>query len=96
MYGLSNEQLAFTYLSLTAVRSKYEEVLSKGNITQLIIGVSGIKHASYEYDEILKDISTSEHYRLLKEVISTLDPIFELIQDVEPEMVARVKEAFLI
>ena len=94
MYGLSNEQIVFTYLSLNAVKTRYDEVLGKGQITQMIMAMGGIETTSHISKEILDDLSQSEHYKMLKETVSVLEPIFELIRDVEPEMVNRIKATF--
>lgn len=94
MYGLSNEQLVFIYLSLSAVKQRYDEVLGNGQITQLIMGLGGIQTTSHISKEIIDDLANSEHYRMLKDTVSKLEPIYELIQDVEPEMVTRIKNTF--
>jgi hypothetical protein len=94
MYGLSNEQLVFIYFSLNAVKMRYDEVLGKGKITQMIMAMGGIETTSHISPEIIHDLANSEHYSMLKDTVAKLEPIYELILDVEPDMVARIKKTF--
>jgi hypothetical protein len=94
MYGLTNEQIVFIYLSLRTVNDRYEEVFGKGQITQMVLGMGNTLVSSKLQDEIINDLKKSEHYKMLAETVIALQPIFELIQDVEPEMVDRIKEVF--
>lgn len=94
MYGLSNEQLVFTYLSLNAVKSRYDDVIAKGAITQMIMGMGGIETTSHISEEIINDLAKSDHYTMLIDTVDKLKPIYELIQDVEPEMVEKINKTF--
>lgn len=94
MYGLSNEQLVFIYFSLNSVKMRYDEVLGKGQITQMIMSMGGIETTSHISQEIVNDLATSDHYAMLKDTVAKLEPIYELILDVEPDMVAKVKKTF--
>lgn len=94
MYGLSNEQLVFIYFSLNSVKLRYDEVLGKGEITQMIMAMGGIQTTSHISQEIIQDLAQSEHYSMLKDAVAKLEPIYELIRDVEPDMVARIKKTF--
>jgi hypothetical protein len=94
MYGLSNEQLVFIYFSLNSVKMRYDEVLGKGQITQMIMAMGGIQAVSHISEDIIQDLANSDHYSMLKDTVAKLEPIYELILDVEPDMVARVKKTF--
>lgn len=94
MYGLTNEQIVFIYLSLKAVNERYDEVFGKGQITQLVLGMGQTLVSASLGDEIIADLKQSDHYKLLSETVSKLEPIYELIADVEPDMVNKVKEIF--
>ncbi len=94
MYGLSNEQLVFIYFSLNAVKMRYDDVLGKGQITQMIMSMGGIEATSHISQEIVDDLANSDHYTMLKDTVAKLESIYELILDVEPDMVARIKKTF--
>jgi hypothetical protein len=94
MYGLSNEQLVFIYFSLNTVKLRYDDVLGKGEITQIIMSLGGIETTSHISEDIVNDLAESEHYRMLKDTVDKLQPIYELIADVEPEMVEKIKKIF--
>lgn len=94
MFGLSNKQIVFIYFSLKAVNDRYDDVLGKGQITQMILGMGPAMISTSLGDEILDDLRQSEHYEMLKSTVDVLQPIFELIQDVEPELVKEVEKIF--
>lgn len=94
MCGLTNEQIVFVYFSLKATCDRYHEVLNKGQMTQIILGMGGHMVSSRLSDDVLNDIRTSGHFKALKETVDTLHPIYELIEEVEPEMVKSIKKLF--
>lgn len=93
MYGLSNEQLVFIYYSLKKVEERYDMVINSQRISQEVLGLGKTLDVKLP-KELLDDLSGSDHYQMLKETVHKLTPIFELIDDVEPEMCERIKKVF--
>lgn len=93
-YTLSNQQLLFIYYHLKVIDDKYQKTLDTRSITQTLVGDAGYVVVNKLPDSVLDMLSTSTHFKLVRETVETLRPIAELIEDVEPEMATEVKELF--
>lgn len=94
MYGLSNEQILFMYYSMKVVEDRYKEVIRTHEVSQQIFSGRFMLAHTRLPAEVIKDLKESEHYKMLGETIKVLNPIVELIEDVEPEMAAKIYQLF--
>lgn len=94
MYGLTNEELVFVYLSLKTVEERYKSVLGTRKVNQQVFGLGNAIVGVHLPQEVLDDLIQSDHYQMLCGVVNKLTPIYELIADVEPEMTERIKKIF--
>lgn len=95
MYGLTNEQILFMYYSLKVVDERYKSVIQTHKVSQQVF-INGFQRMETKLPaELIHELETSEHYKMLRETMNVLHPIAELIEDVEPEMAKRTYQLFL-
>lgn len=93
--NLTNEEIVFLYYVSSSVVIQYEETFAEKSITQTLPTELGSVEVTLGLPEdFIDEIMKSKHYTLMKEVNKKLKPIYELIQDVEPEIVAVIDALF--
>jgi len=91
---LSNEELIFLYLLIEDIHVGIEEVLKEGGVTHIMDSPFGkIKLFAPFSDKELVDLNESSKVLLTRSIRKKLKPIFDLIGDVNQDLIDRVRSS---
>lgn len=94
-HNLTNEEIVFIYLFSKSIKEQYEIVFENKSISQNIPTELGtVKVETLIPGEVLSEMLEAKHYLLMKSVYDKLKPLYEIIADVEPEIVEEIKIIF--
>jgi hypothetical protein len=94
-HNLTNEEIVFIYLFSKSIKDQYEKVFEKKVISQNIPTQFGTIEVDTEVpSEVISEMLETKHYILMRSLCSKLLPLYEIILDVEPEIVNQVEEIF--
>lgn len=94
-HNLTNEEIVFIYLFSKSIKEQYEIVFENKSISQNIPTELGtVKVETLIPGEVLSEMLEAKHYLLMKSVYEKLKPLYEIIADVEPEIVEEIKPIF--
>lgn len=94
-HNLTNEEIVFIYLFSKSIKDQYEKVFEKKVISQNIPTKFGTIEVDTEVpSEVISEMLDTKHYILMRSICSKLLPLFEIIEDVEPEIVNEIKTIF--
>lgn len=94
-HNLTNEEIIFLYNVSSSVIEQYEETFDVKSITQTLPTDNGsIEVIVGLPSDILEEIKESKHYLIMKQVSMKLKPLYELIKEVEPDLVRNIDELF--
>ena len=95
-HNLTNEEIVFLYYMSASVISQYEETFTDETIIQSLPTNNGVIEVTIGLPkDFVEEIMQSKHYTIMKDVNNKLKPIYELIKDVEPEIVAVIDDLFI-
>lgn len=94
-HNLTNEEIVFIYLFSKSIKEQYEIVFENKSISQNIPTELGtFKVETAIPNEVVSEMLEAKHYILMKSVYDKLKPLYELISEVEPEVVEEIKIIF--
>jgi len=94
-HNLTNEEIVFMYMFSKSIKEQYETVFELGTITQIIPTELGTMKVSTEIpSDLISDMLEAKHYILMRSIHDKLKPLYELILDVEPDIITDIKEIF--
>ena len=94
-HNLTNEEIVFIYLFSKSIKEQYEIVFENKSISQNIPTELGtMKVETLIPGEVLSEMLEAKHYLLMKSIYDKLKPLYEIIEDVEPEIVNEIKPIF--
>lgn len=94
-YNLSNEEIVFLYYASKTIKDQYEEIFDTEILEQKIPTETGVKKLKTPIPkEMMEDILKGVHYRMMKSVNEKLTPLFEMIKESDPELIADIEDAF--
>ena len=94
-HNLTNEEIVFIYLFSKSIKDQYEKVFENKVISQNIPTKFGTIEVDTEVpSEVISEMLDTKHYILMRSICSKLLPLYEIIEDVEPEIVDVIKEVF--
>lgn len=95
-HNLTNEEIIFLYNVSYSVISQYDETFENESITQdLPTNIGSVEVTIGLPEELLDEIKKSKHYLIMKDVCQKLKPIYELIKEVEPDLVKSIDDLFI-
>lgn len=94
-HNLTNEEIVFLYYVASSVVEQYEETFTDESITQTLPTEIGSVEVTIDLPkDFIEEIRESKHYTIMKQVYIKLKPIYELIKEVEPEIVEAIDNLF--
>jgi len=94
-HNLTNEEIVFLYLVSKSITEQYESVYDNQVIEQTIPTDFGVmKLGTSVPKELLEEMLKSKHYRFMKSINEKLQPIYEIIKDVESDLVSEIEALF--
>lgn len=94
-HGLSNEEIIFLYLHNKKQLDHLSEILDTGSIeTTLSIGIGTMTAMKLLDDDQVEYLKSHALYQYLVSIDSKLEPIVDMIRDVDPETYQSVEESF--
>lgn len=94
-HNLTNEEIVFLYYVSYSVIKQYETTFTDKSITQTLPTDQGVVEITTGFpEEFVEEIMQSKHYTLMKDIHKKLSPIYELIKEVEPELVESLDSIF--
>jgi len=89
---LSNEEIVFTSILYRDMLMAYENVIEAGGLEHVMESPLGKVHIFKELTPEDKDkLESSEKLKLLRSLVGKLQPIVDLILDVNPEMESELE-----
>jgi hypothetical protein len=94
-HNLTNEEIVFLYYVSSSVVIQYDDAFADKSLTQSLTTNDSVIETIIELpQDLIDELLKSKHYLLMKEIAIKLKPIYELINDTDPEMVSRIDELF--
>ena len=94
-HNLTNEEIVFLYYMSWSVVKQYEDTVADKTLTQTLPTEKGSVEVTIGLPgDIIEAIKGSRHFIIMKAIHRKLKPIFEMIQEVEPEIVKSIDELF--
>ncbi len=94
-HDLSNEEIVFLYNVAKSVVTQYEDTFLNSSLKQSLSTDMGIIEVrTLISDDVIETLSKSKHYTIMKNVMSKLENIYDLIVDTEPELVEEINKIF--
>jgi hypothetical protein len=94
-HNLSNEEIVFLFFVSKSIVDQYETVYNDQVIEQTIPTDFGVmKLGTAIPKELVEEMLKSKHYLFMKSINEKLLPIYEIIKDVEPDLVQEVEILF--
>lgn len=92
--GLNNEQLIFIYLENKTQLDYFEDIIeNEGIVTEIELPLFGSSvHIHKITEELLTNIDTSELVKYLRNINDVLEPIVNLIKEVDLPMYEKVEK----
>lgn len=92
---LNNEEIIFLYIrnyeSLSVMKNIIKEKMATETIEILDYGIISVSRTLT--DEDVKEIQDGDYYKNLININEKLEPIAQMIEDVDPDMYERVKKS---
>jgi len=92
---LNNEEIIFLYIrnyeSLSVMKNIIKEKMATETIEILDYGIISVSRTLT--DEDVKEIKDGDYYKNLININEKLEPIAQIIEDVDPDMYERVKKS---
>lgn len=92
---LNNEEIVFLYIrnheTLSVVENIIKEKMATETIEILDYGIISVSRTLT--DEDVKEIQDGDYYKNLININEKLEPIAQMIEDVDPDMYERVKKS---
>lgn len=94
-HNLTNEEIVFLFFVSKSIKEQYENVYNNEVIEQTIPTDFGVmKLGTAVPKELLEEMLKSKHYRFMKSINDKLLPIYEIIKDVDPDLVSEIEILF--
>lgn len=94
-HGLSNEEIIFLYLHNKKQLEHLSEILDTGSIeTTLSIGIGTMTAMKLLDEDQVEYLKSHALYQYLVSIHSKLEPIVDMIRDVDPDTYQSVEESF--
>jgi hypothetical protein len=94
-HNLTNEEIVFMYLFSKSIKEQYESVFEMGSISQIVPTEFGTIKVDTELpNDLISEMLDAKHYILMRSVHDKLKPLYELIIEVEPEIVTEIRQIF--
>ncbi len=94
-HNLSNEEIVFLFFVSKSIVDQYETVYNDQVIEQTIPTDFGVmKLGTAIPKELVEEMLKSKHYLFMKSINEKLLPIYEIIKDVESDLVQEVEILF--
>ena len=94
-HNLTNEEIVFLFFVSKSIVDQYETVYNEQVIEQTIPTDFGVmKLGTAIPKELVEEMLKSKHYLFMKSVNKKLSPIYDIIKDVEPDLVQEIEILF--
>lgn len=94
-HNLTNEEIIFLFGIARSIKNQYEEAYAEQIIQQDVPTQFGVmKVETIIPKEVREEMLKSNHYLYMSSIYDKLHPIYDIIKDVEPDVVEKIENIF--